>query len=63
MQPGCQSNAVRHLRSTFTPGDSRCRCLFEASSDDLVQTANDLAQAPYRRIVLAVELIPNDVKE
>jgi hypothetical protein len=38
------------------PGRSRCSCLFEASNEDLVQAVNDMAQIPYSRIVLAVEL-------
>ncbi len=50
--------AVRYLRSTFTPGDSRCRCLFEAPNADLVQAVNDAARIPYSRIVLAVEREP-----
>jgi hypothetical protein len=51
-------SAVRYLRSTFTPGDSRCRCLFEAPNDDLVQAVNEVAQIPYSRILLAVEFVP-----
>lgn len=47
---------VRYLRSTFTPGESRCRCLFEAANGELVQEVNDAAQLPYSRIVLAMEL-------
>src|SRR5947209_16447998 len=47
---------VRYLRSTFALGESRCRCLFEAASGDLVQEVNDVAQLPYSRIVLAVDL-------
>ena len=47
---------VRYLRSTFTPGESRCRCLFQASTVDLIQELNDVAQIPYSRIVLAVDL-------
>ncbi len=58
-----EGSEVRYLRSTFTPGDSRCRCLFEAPNDDLVQAMNEVAQIPYIRTLLAVELIPNDVKE
>ena len=50
---------VRYLRSTFTPGESRCRCLFEAATGDLVKEVNDAAQLPYSRIVLAVELPAN----
>jgi hypothetical protein len=47
---------VRYLRSTFTPGESRCRCLFEAPSSELVQAVNEAAQIPYSRIILAVDL-------
>jgi Protein of unknown function (DUF4242) len=49
-------NAVRYLQCTFVPGESRCRCLFEAASGDLVQQMNDTAQIPYSRIMLAIEL-------
>jgi hypothetical protein len=51
-----EGQPVRYLRSIFTPGDSRCRCLFEAPSADLVQAVNEAAQLPYNRIVLAVDL-------
>jgi hypothetical protein len=54
---------VRYLRSTFMPGESRCRCLFEAANGDLVQEVNDAAQLPYSRIVLAVELVPTQPKD
>lgn len=50
-----RNKPVRYLRSTFTPGDSRCRCLFEAPSAELVQEVNDAAQLPYSRIVLALD--------
>jgi hypothetical protein len=51
-----EGRQVRYLRSTFTPGDSRCRCLFEAPDADLVQAVNEAAEIPYSRIVLAVDL-------
>ena len=51
-----EGQPVRYLRSTYTPGDSRCRCLFEAPNAAVVQAVNDAAQLPYGRIVLAVEL-------
>ena len=51
-----EGKTVRYLRSTFVPGESRCRSLFEAASGELVQEVNDVAQVPYSRIVLAVEL-------
>jgi hypothetical protein len=54
-----QGRPVRYLRSTFTPGDSRCRCLFEAPNAALVQALNEAAQLPYSRIVLAVDLGPD----
>ena len=54
---------VRYVRSTFTPGESRCRCLFEAAKGDLVQDVNDVAQLPYSRILLAVELSPAQSRE
>jgi muconolactone delta-isomerase len=51
-----RGKAVRYLRSTFAPGESRCQCLFEAPSSELVREVNDAAGFPYERIVLAVEL-------
>jgi hypothetical protein len=51
-----KGRSVRWLRSTFTPGDSRCRCLFEADSADLVQEVNDAAQLPYSRIIIAIDI-------
>jgi hypothetical protein len=50
-----EGKEVRYLRSTFTPGDSRCRCLFEAATADLVEELNEAAQIPYSRIVIAVD--------
>lgn len=47
---------IRYVRSTLTPGESRCRCLFEAANGDLVREVNDRAQLPYSRILVAVEL-------
>ena len=47
---------IRYVRSTFTPGESRCRCLFEAANADLVREVNDAAQVAYSRIILALEL-------
>ena len=47
---------VTYLRSIFTPGESRCRCLFEAADGDLVREVNDGAQLPYSRIIVALDL-------
>jgi hypothetical protein len=51
-----EGRPVCYLRSIFTPGESRCRCLFEAPDADLVQAVNEAAQIPYSRILLAVDL-------
>jgi hypothetical protein len=51
-----EGKSVRYLRSTFTPGDSRCRCLFEAANADLVQELNEAAQIPFSRIIIAVDM-------
>jgi len=55
-----EGRSVRYLRSIFTPGESRCQCLFEAASADLVQAVNEAAQIPYNRIVVALEIGGND---
>lgn len=57
-----EGKAVRYVRSIFTPGDSRCRGLFEASDADLVQAVNEAAQLPFSRIALAVELEPTGAR-
>ena len=49
---------VRYIRSTFVPGESRCMCLFEASSPELVKEANEKANIPFTRIVEALDLTP-----
>jgi hypothetical protein len=54
-----EGSPVRHLRSTFTPGDSRCRCLFEAPDAEWVRAVNEAAEIPFSRIALAVELRAN----
>jgi hypothetical protein len=49
--------AITYLRSVFTPGESRCRCLFAAPSAEAVRELNDAGGLPYSRIVVAVELL------
>lgn len=49
---------VRYIRSTFTPGDGCCRCLFEADSEAEVKRLNDEAGLPYDRVVEALDLTP-----
>ncbi len=49
---------VRYIRSTFVPGESRCMCLFDASSAGDVQKVNEAAKLPFTRIVEALDLTP-----
>lgn len=53
-----QGKAVRYIRSTFVPGESRCMCLFEAQNPQAVKELNDTAKLPYARIVEALDLTP-----
>jgi Protein of unknown function (DUF4242) len=50
---------VRYIRSTFVPGESKCMCLFEAATPDLVREANERCQIPFTRIVPAEDLTPD----
>jgi hypothetical protein len=50
---------IRYIRTTFTPDDGRCMCLFEAQSDQEVKRLNDEAGLPYSRIVPARDLTPS----
>jgi|SRR5947209_3245057 len=52
-----QGTAITYLRSLFTPGESRCRCVFAAPSAEAVRALNDAGGLPYSRIVVAVELL------
>jgi hypothetical protein len=47
---------VRHVRTTFLPAQSRCICLFESESIDLVRLVNATAQFPF---TLAGQAIPH----
>jgi hypothetical protein len=49
---------VRYIRTTFTPEDGRCLCLFEAQSGEDVKRLNDEAGLPYDRVVPAMDLTP-----
>jgi hypothetical protein len=48
---------ITYLRSLYTPGESRCRCLFAAPSAEAVRELNDTGGLTYSRIVVAVELL------
>jgi hypothetical protein len=49
---------IRYIRTTFTPEDGRCMCLFEANSKGEVEQLNDDARLPYSRVVPAMDLTP-----
>jgi hypothetical protein len=53
-----EGREVRYIRSMFVPGESKCMCLFEAPSPDNVREANERAQIPFTRIVIAEDLTP-----
>ena len=53
-----EGKAVRYIRSTFVPGDARCMCLFESSSQELVKDVNEAAGIPFTGIVEALDLTP-----
>ena len=53
-----EGKPVRYIRSTFVPGDSRCMCLFESTSQELVQDVNETAGIPFTGIVEALDLTP-----
>lgn len=53
-----EGKPVRYIRSTFLPDDSRCLCLFEAPTRQLVRDVNDAAGLPVSRIVQALDLSP-----
>ena len=53
-----QGKNVRYIRSTFVPGESRCMCLFEAASPELVKEVNQAAKIPFSRVVEAKDLTP-----
>ena len=44
-----QGTQIRYVRSTFTPDDGRCMCLFEAAKRDDVHLLNDTAALLARR--------------
>ena len=46
---------VRHVRTTFLPGDETLLHVFEAESAEAVREAVHVAELPHERIVEAVE--------
>jgi hypothetical protein len=53
-----EGKLVRYLRSTFVPDESKCMCLFESSTRQLVREVNEAAKLPFTRIVEALDLTP-----
>ena len=53
-----EGKPVRYIRSTYVPGDSSCRCLFESGNADWVREVNEAANIPFTRIVEAMDLTP-----
>ena len=51
-----EGTPVRYVRSIFVPSESHCLSLFEAVNAKIVQQVNEVAQWPFTRIVLAVEV-------
>lgn len=48
--------SIRHVRTTYAPGDETCFSLFEAPSLETIQKANDRFQLGYRRVTAAIEI-------
>jgi hypothetical protein len=55
-----EGTRVRHLRSTFLPGDELCLHLFEAESAATVGEASRRAAIESGRVVRAQPVAPND---
>jgi hypothetical protein len=53
-----EGKAVRYIRSTWVPGESRCMCLFEGGDPQVVEEVNRAANIPYTRVVEALDLTP-----
>jgi len=49
--------------STFLPGQSRCICIFESTSRELVRQVNETAQIPFTRIEPALDFNFEEVRK
>lgn len=49
---------ISYIRSTFSPEDGRCMCLFDGESAEQVKKLNDTAGIPYDNVVPALDLTP-----
>jgi len=48
--------SIRYLHSTLVPADESAFCVFEAASVELVERAYALAEVPFERVVVALEV-------
>ena len=56
-----EGTPVRYLRSTFIPGEEKCFCLFEGSSEAAVEEANVRAGIPFERVLEAEHIASEDL--
>ena len=49
---------ISYIRSTFSPDDGRCFCLFDAENEADVRALNDTAGLPYSAVTPALDLTP-----
>jgi len=54
---------VSYVRSTFLPGQSRCICIFESTSRELVRQVNETAPVPFTRIEPALDFNFEEVRQ
>ena len=52
---------VRYLRSTFVPAEEKCYCLFEGSSMEVVESAQQRAEIPFERVLEAAFVTADDL--
>lgn len=56
-----EGEQVIYRRSTFLPGEEKCFCLFDASSEAIVREANERAGLPFERIMEAAHIAAEDL--
>ncbi|WP_114286701.1 DUF4242 domain-containing protein [Candidatus Halocynthiibacter alkanivorans] len=49
---------IKYIRTTFTPDDGHCMCLFDGNSVADVQRLNEEAGIPFDSVVEALDLTP-----
>jgi len=53
-----QGSEISYIRSTFSPDDGRCLCLFEGSNAKDVRSLNETAGIPFESVVEVLDLHP-----